>query len=145
MIRTLLMCAALLATTTAIASGATPATCTDTCPIESWGGGYIAPVTAIESGAEVVWGSLDITHIQAQSPVQSPTSCFSAVATPSDDAPPVRFDIEDGSVIATTSPGTPDEESVVCNPVDFLPDGSAHLVYHCTLHPNMHGSLLIHP
>lgn len=148
MIRTLLICAALLAITAAVATATSPTpptACTDSCHIESWGGGYIAPVTQIASGAQVVWGSLDITHIQSQSPLQTPESCFSAVATPNDDAPPVRFDIQDGSVVATTSLGTPDEESEECESVDFLPDGSAVLAYYCTLHPNMHGSLLIQP
>lgn len=131
----------LLVAATALATS--PTACTGTCQIQSLGAGYLAPVTEIASGAEVVWGSLDITHIQVQWPVVASDTCFVATATPSEDSVPVRFDLAGGSLSATTAPGTTSESTAACGDVQTLPDGSVDLAYYCAIHPNMLGHLLI--
>ncbi len=131
----------LLATLSLWVSGgaATPAACVDTCEIGSHGLGYIPPVAEVDSGAAIVWTSMDTFHITADGAPGNPAgTCFFVDHHTSYPSTPVTFDF-DGSVVTATVDGVTSE----CAGAQALPSGAALLQYYCVIHPNMRAALIV--
>lgn len=117
--------------------------CSGTCTIDAATvTGYTPPLLALHSGSDVVWHATDIGHVQRDTatPLGSPAACFAVASPGGGDSPPVTFEIA-GSVLNATTGAT----TKTC--ANALPvAGEAFLVpYHCTLHANMRGFLLVVP
>ncbi len=123
-----------------VSSGAaTPAACADTCEVASHGFGYIAPVSEVNSGASIVWSSIDTFHITADGSLGSPGgSCFFVDHHTTFDSEPVRFDFDGTTLTATSSAGT-----LACEGAQTVGGTAALLQYYCVLHPNMRAALLV--
>jgi plastocyanin len=117
-----------------------PGACADPCVINASNSHYDPPLVVIGNGASVVWHSTDNGHIQRETstPAGSPGACF-VVTSPGDaDSPTVRFEIDGGAVKATVGSTT----STCQNAVAVA--GTGFLVpYHCTLHGNMRGAIVV--
>ncbi len=130
-----------LALAAAIPAHGTPAACDDPCGITAAITGYVLPVTEIASGTQVRWSSVDLGHPTSEGPTGD--ECFTIPVGPSTDPIPVRFDVSDGVLRATTAPGAPDPEARECTAAVAVPDGSMLLPYRCLVHPWMNAALLI--
>lgn len=123
-----------------------PVTCGDPCDVASASSNYSPPVATISDGASVRWVNADgVAHIHVETPVSAPGSCYRVVSTPGGPSPEVRFDITEDGLVATTAPGTPDEERALCANAVGSPTTGYTLAYHCTLHPLMRGTLVVLP
>lgn len=112
------------------------------CLIDSNIFGYLPPVATIDSGTVVRWASSDAPHPTAEGfPPADP--CFRVPVGPGVDLVPVRFDVVDGALHATTSPGTAEEETGLCESAIVLGAGQTALEYRCLLHPWMFGTLVV--
>lgn len=127
------------------AQASTPLACTDPCEVESHSFGYRMPVVEVENGTNVLFTSIDIGHLTVeQNTVSSDPSCFAADANPTTPPPPVRFSIQDGSVVATTNPETEDASSAECLNARELFDGAYVVPFVCVFHPVlMKGALVV--
>lgn len=115
--------------------------CSGTCTVGAAGTGYTPPVLVVHSGSDVVWHSNDVGHVQRDTgqPLGSPAACFSVASPGGSDSSAVTFDL-DGSTLTATVGGV----STTCaNAV--ATDAGAVLAYHCTLHPNMRGTIVVVP
>ena len=115
--------------------------CSGTCTVEASSPGYSPPALVLHSGSDVVWHSTDVAHVQRDTahPLGSPNACFSVTASGGGDSAPVTFDFD-----GTTLTATVNSVSTACaNAV--VTDAGALLAYHCTLHANMRGTLLVVP
>lgn len=122
-----------------------PFPCTDTCEVPSHVAGYVPPVLPIASGAQVVWSSLDTSHVHVETDLAEPGPCFRVSSSTNRDAVPVRFDIVGDALVATRNPGTPFAVTKVCADAVQAPAGSFALAYHCDIHPNMRAELVVTP
>lgn len=118
--------------------------CDGSCEVWSHSIGYLPPVVVLTSGSTVTWTSLDTSHVDSETLLLDDTApCFtvsSDIVTPT---PPVRFDVVAGALVATTDPAGPAPLSATCrNAVPAGPTGAA-LNYHCVLHPEMRGVLVV--
>ncbi len=126
-------------------SAATPAACTGPCEVAGHSFGYRPPVAEVRSGADVVFTSVDIGHLTVeQNTFASDPSCFAADANPTDPADPVRFEIVDDAIVATTNPDTPSAVSAPCLTAQKLFDGAYVVPFVCVFHPVlMKGALVV--
>jgi plastocyanin len=102
--------------------------------------GYSPPVVVVPSGGSVAWRSTDGGHNQRETstPLGSPSGCFSVPSTTSADSTPVQFDVSGNTVTATVGSTT----ATCLNAVSV--GGAAFVVpYHCTIHPNMNGLIVV--
>jgi plastocyanin len=119
-----------------------PGACTGTCMVDASFLAYNPPLVSVADGSSVAWHSTDGGHNQRETstPVGSPDACFSVASSVSANSAPVRFDIVGSTVTATVGSTT----ATCLNAVSA--GGAAFLVpYHCTLHPNMNGFVLVAP
>lgn len=119
---------------------AAPTLCNEPCIIESHTLAYTPPITVIATGQSAQWHSLDIGHVHLDQDLAA-APCFFVSSSPGEPSPPVRFDVVDGTLVATT--GGPDGTSAVCG--NAMPVEAGFLLpYYCMLHPlTMHGALLV--
>jgi hypothetical protein len=116
----------------------TPLACGSPCEILALSAGYVAPATEVSSGSSVAWRSLDVGHLQEDT--STGAHCFREPSTLSGEQEQVRFDIVDGTLVATT-----DGRSATCGLAVALPDGSQVLAYQCAIHAVMRGVLVVSP
>ena len=130
----------------AVASGGMalpgPLTCSTTCVVASNGAGYVPPLLIVESGASIVWKSLDTSHVSAEGTGLGDAAepCFLVSYSSSNPSDPVTFAIAAGSVTATVG-----DDTATCGNTHELPDGGLLLPYWCALHPNMRAALIVEP
>jgi plastocyanin len=118
-----------------------PGSCAAPCTIDAASTGYTMPATVIASGTDVVWHSTDVAHVQRDTSIPavgSPVACFSA-SSGSADSDPVTFTIDNGVLEATTGGVTKTCGNAVAAGGNFV------LPYHCAIHPNMNGVLVVTP
>lgn len=136
-----------MALTAGAVTPAVPAICLDACEVPSHSFYYLPPVLTVQDGVTVTWTSLDTVHVHVETPVTTSDqgTCFHDTSNVNGEEATVRFDIEDGQLLATTDPGTPQAETQVCQNAVGLEDGGFALAYHCTLHSQMRGALVVVP
>ena len=122
-------------------AGATPLRCTDPCTVLTNSAGYFTSVSEIGAGSTVVWSGSDESHPTADS--VGPERCFNVPVGYGVTPIPVRFDVTDGVVTATTGPDSPTPVTRTCVTTTTLDDDTILLPYRCLLHPWMHGALVI--
>lgn len=116
--------------------------CSGNCTVLASSAGYVLPVVVLHSGSNVTWHSIDIGHVQRETsqPLGSTAPCFVAPVAGGGDSAPVQFDIAAGALTATVAGTT----ATCLNAVPAA--GQAFLLpYHCTIHANMRGALLVTP
>ncbi len=113
--------------------------CSGTCTVDAASTGYTPPMLILRSGSDVVWHSTDIGHVQRDTaqPVGSPAACFQVSSSGGGNSTPVTFDFDGTTLTATTN-----SVSTTC-PNAVVTEAGALLAYHCTLHANMRGTLLV--
>ena len=121
--------------------GSEGALCADPCIVPSHAVGYLPPLVVIESGTSVVYTSLDTVHIHVDTPTLSGGDCFLTASKLASPADPVAFVIAGGALHASVADGPP----VRCDGAIGLAEGGFILPMHCTLHPQMRGTLLVLP
>lgn len=118
---------------------ADPVPCSSPCAVGAHSAGYVPPVAVLANNSSVVWQGLDIGHIQREttSPLD-PSPCFTVSSPSGGNSTPVHFHVEGGALHATVNGTTRSCDSAVGT-------GAAGfaLAYHCTLHAEMRGTLLV--
>lgn len=118
-----------------------PATCSDPCVVAP---GmqviYSPPVVTIPSGGSVMWHHNDgYGHVEQDGKNAADADpCFYALAPAGEFTNPVRFDLVDGALVATSV-----EMGVATCANAVVTPGGAVLPYYCLLHPNMRGSIVV--
>lgn len=110
--------------------------CIPSCEVEAADTGYTSPVTVISSGDSIAWRSVDNAHV-TQETAAGGGECFSVVSAGQETSEPVRFDLADG-VLTATSYG----DTYTCAFAIVTPE-SAVLLYHCLIHPTMRGAIVV--
>lgn len=115
--------------------------CTGTCTVEASLAGYTPPLLVLHNGSSAVWHSVDVAHVQRETshPLGDPSGCFSVVAPGGRDSAPVQFTFDGTQVQANVSGITKTCENAV------VTASGALVPYHCTLHANMRGTILVVP
>lgn len=124
------------------AAGSAPE-CSDPCSVEALAVGYLSPVNDIASGTRVEWSASADSHPTSDTTDQV-TRCFLVEVGVGVTPTPVRFDIDGGTLRATTAPGTAEESTSTCVNATLL-DGSYILPFRCMIHGFMNGVLRVHP
>src|SRR5207248_3146105 len=103
--------------------------------------GYNPPIAIIANGDSVTWTSTDGGHNQRETslptPLGSPTACFSVASTTSGSSS-VKFDVSGGAVTATVGSTT-----ATCHNAVSLAGAAFVIPYHCTIHANMNGFVVV--
>ena len=139
--------AAVLAVVALAALGFAPAeagpdpVCEDECMMPSAGAGFVPPVNVVLSGATVSWSSLDTSHLNVDGTGLGSDApiCFAVGYNPSAPSDGVTLVI-DGALLKATVDGV----TKVCQNGRGGDQGFI-LPYYCTLHPTMHGTLVVVP
>jgi plastocyanin len=133
--------AALLALACFPAAASSDVLCSGACTVDAAVlPGYSPALLVISNGTNVSWHATDIGHNQRETatPLGSPTPCFSVPSPLGNDSLAVTFDAS-GSALTATWNGT----TRACTNAIPLDDGAFLLAYHCTLHANMRGALVV--
>jgi plastocyanin len=115
--------------------------CSGACVVDaSFLQGYTPPVIVIPSGSNVTWHATDIGHIQKETPqpLGSTSTCFTVTAPGHGNSSAVRFDIEDGVLNATVG-----ATKLTCRNAVGVEGGAFAVPYHCTIHANMNGVVVV--
>jgi hypothetical protein len=125
-----------------LAHSATPLACEGTCYVQAATTGYTLPALVLANNSTVVWNSTDIGHLQRETslPLSTSAACFSAPVSGGNSSAGVRFDIAGATLAATLGTTT-----ATCTNAVPTPDGGFALAYHCAIHPNMRGVLVVEP
>lgn len=124
----MVLVAAFAATGTAL-----PPSCDDPCTIQGATPGFIPPAASVESGDQVIFQSIDITHPVGEA-LAGVDTCFIASSSAMTDSDPVTF-TWDGSTLRA--------DGQECTTARALPTGEGMLMFQCLLHPNMVGVLTV--
>lgn len=145
--RTGFVAALLLALLALVPAGSTtPLACADPCVVQSHSAAAVPVVVQVPSGGSVVWTSLDTSHVNVDGVgVGDEDACFRATFNPASPSKPVRFDIADGALKATTTLTATQQVVRECALAEAMPDGSFLVEYYCALHPQMRAALLVVP
>jgi plastocyanin len=120
----------------------TPAACTENCIVNAVMLGYAPPAFEVADGTQVRWHSIDVAHANWETPpLEGPlVSCFRVASGPGADSKPVTFAIDGETLTATV-----DATTLTCLGAVALPGGAFLFSYHCGLHKNMRGELIVTP
>lgn len=117
----------------AATGAALPPSCDDPCTILAATPGFLPPAASIQSGTDVVFQSIDITHPVGEA-LAGIDPCFIASSSASTSSAPVTF-TWDGHVLRA--------DGTECSTAMTLPTGEGIIGYMCLLHPNMVGTLTV--
>lgn len=110
--------------------------CLPSCDVPSQTtGGFLPPVTFVQSGGEVTWSTLDSVHTASE----ETDLCFHVTYYPGG-AERARFEIVDGALFAANEGA----ELAECTAALTLPDRSFAIDYVCFYHPSsMTGKIVV--
>lgn len=136
----------LLATALLVPLGAMPAsaddpgTCASPCTIGASTTHYDPPLVVLANNSSVVWHSTDVGHIQRETstPVGSPAGCFTVTSPGNGNSPSVLFEVQGGVLNATSGSITR-----TCGNAVQVPGVGFVVAYHCTLHADMRGVIVV--
>lgn len=137
----LILAALALAIALAPLAASAPATCADPCVVEpKLQLTYLPPAVVVASGGSVVWHHTDgYGHVEQDGKNGADSDrCFFALAPAGESTNPVRFDLVDGTLLATS----PEFGTLPCGNAVMTPTGAV-LPYYCALHTNMRGTILV--
>lgn len=137
----LVLAALALAMALAPLAASAPAACGDPCVVEpALQLTYVPPAVVVASGGSVVWHHTDgYGHAQQDGKNAADADfCFFALAPAGESTNPVRFDLVDGALFATS----PEWGTLPCGNAVVTP-AAAVLPYYCTLHNNMRGTIVV--